>query len=169
MIIYKRIEAPGKYHDDNAIPDVVNYITRKDKTEHGYIIGIKVDIQNVVGSMIAVSEHFGKNSRLRLHHFVLAFPKEYSNIEVLAQIAKEVCAYIGTVYQVVAAIHEDRKPGLHIHFVFNAVSYVNGYKFHGSKSDHWEMREWIRSALYRYGMYPLVSVKYRPDNNNPHE
>lgn len=54
MIIYKRIEAPGKYHDDNAIPDVVKYITRKDKTEHGYIIGIKVDIQNVAGSMIVV-------------------------------------------------------------------------------------------------------------------
>lgn len=169
MIIYKRIEAPGKYHDDNAIPDVVNYITRKDKTEHGYIIGIKVDIQNVAGSMIAVSEHFGKNSRLRLHHVVLAFPKEYSNIEVLAQIAKAVCAYIGTVYQVVAAIHEDRKPGLHIHFVFNAVSYVNGYKYHGSKGDYRELIEGISSILYRYKLYPLVPVKYRADSHNLHE
>lgn len=169
MITFKEIAAAGKYHDDNAIPDVVNYITREDKAVHRYIFGTKVDATDIAGSMVAVSEYYGKNSQIRLHHFVVSFPKAQSDIEVLIQIAKEVCAYIGTVYQVVAAIHEDRKPGLHIHFVFNAVSYVNGYKYHGSKGDYRELIEGISSILYRHKLYPLVPVKYRADSHNLHE
>ena len=169
MITFKMIAAAGKYHDDNAIPDVVNYITRKDKATHRYIFGAKVDQVDIAGSMRAVSKFYGKDSQIRLHHFVVSFPEKQSNIEVLVAFAKEVCAYLGTVYQVVAAIHEDRQPGLHIHFVFNAVSYVNGYKYHGSKGDYRELIDELSSILYRHRLYPLVPMKYHPDGYDLHE
>lgn len=170
MAIYKKIAAPGKYHDPQAIPDVVNYITRRDKTPSGIIYGVHVDMQDIANSMIAVSEKFGKNSRLRLHHFVLSFfSKDIRRPEVLPQIMEEICTYIGRVYQVVAALHEDNPSSLHIHFVFNAVSFVNGYKYHGSKEDNQALTEFCRAVLSSHGIHPLYSVNYRAQQNNPHE
>lgn len=168
MAMYKKIAAPGKYHDPQAIPTVVDYITRSIKTPSGIILGAHVDMQDISNSMISVSEKFGKNSRLRLHHFVLIFsPKD--NLLVLSQIAQEVCASIGRVYQIVAALHEDNPACLHIHFVFNAVSYVNGYKYHGSKEDNKELIQLCREILFAHGIHPLYSVNYYPQPNNPHE
>ena len=44
MVYFKKIAAVGKYHDDQAIPDVVAYITRKDKTPSRIILGYHVDM-----------------------------------------------------------------------------------------------------------------------------
>lgn len=166
MVLFKKIAAAGKYHDPQAIPDVVAYITRPDKTPSGIIYGSHVDMQNIAGSMVTVSEGFCKNSRLRLHHFILTFhPKD---INLLPQIAQEVCAYIGRAYQIVAAQHEDT-PNPHIHFVFNAVSFVNGYKYRGGKEDYYELIDQMSSIIHRYGLYPLIPIKYIPDPQAPHE
>lgn len=167
MVLFKKIAAAGKYHDPQAIPDVIAYITRADKTPSHIIFGTHVDMQNIAGSMIAISEHYGKNSRLRLHHFILTFQTK-ENIDKLPQIAQAVCAYIGRIYQIVAAQHEDTEHP-HIHFVFNAVSYINGYKYHGGKEDYHELINDIKSILYLHGFFPLIPVKYEPEPSNPHE
>lgn len=73
MVYFKKIAYSGKYQDDDAIPQLIGYITQKYKTPHQLIGGFHIDVQNPAGSMIAVSNHFGKNSRIRLHHFVLSF------------------------------------------------------------------------------------------------
>lgn len=70
MVIFKKIAATGKYHDDNAIPDLINYICRPDKTPSHIIGGYGVDINDIANSMVAVSMHFGKYKKLR---FVLLF------------------------------------------------------------------------------------------------
>lgn len=166
MVLFKKIAATGKYHDPQAIPDVVAYITRVDKTPSHLICGVHIDMQNIAESMIAISEYFGKNSRLRLHHFILTFPQ--TDLAVIPQIAQDVCEYIGRVYQVVAALHEDT-PNPHIHFVFNAVSFVSGYKYRGGKEDYYELIDQISSVVHKYGFHPLIPVKYIPNPNSPHE
>ena len=126
-------------------------------------------MQNIADSMIAVSERFGKNSRLRLHHFILTFqPQDIWDFSVIPRIAEEICAYIGRSYQIVAALHEDT-PSPHIHFVFNAVSHVNGYKYRGGKEDYRELVENIDSILFSHGIHPLIPVNYYPKPYNPHE
>ena len=166
MVIFKKIAASGKYQDPQAIPDVVAYITQTDKTPSGIILGMHVDMQDIANSMIAVSEYFGKNSHIRLHHFVLSFPSK--DLPVLPQVLHEICSYIGRIYQVVAALHEDTG-NPHIHFVFNAVSFINGYKYHGGKEDYYELVSNIESILYKYGSHPLIAVKYSPIQELPHE
>ena len=169
MALFKKIAAPGKYHDPQAIPDLVAYITRADKTPSQIICGSHVDMQNIADSMIAVSEHFGKNSRLRLHHFILTFqPTDIKDFRIIPQIVEQICAYIGRSFQIVAALHEDT-PSPHIHCVFNAVSYVNGYKYRGGKEDYRELTEAIGSILVSYGIHPLIPVKYYSQPYNPHE
>lgn len=169
MALFKKIAAPGKYHDPEAIPNLIAYITRVDKTPSRIICGSHVDMQDMANSMIAVSEQFGKNSRLRLHHFIVTFqPKDIRGLDVIPHIAEEICAYIGRSYQIVAALHEDT-PFPHIHFVFNAVSFVNGYKYRGGIEDYNELIKSIAAILYSYGIHPLIPVKYHPHSGSSHE
>ena len=59
-------------------------------------------------------------------------------------------------YQAVFAVHED-KPHLHIHLVFNSVSYVDGSRFGGKYADFFPMRDKMRQILRDYGL-PLRYV-----------
>lgn len=169
MVLFKKIACKGKYQDDQAISDVVAYITQSDKTPTGLIHGVNVDMQNIADSMISVSKQYGKYSRLRLHHFIVTFkPECKGNFSFFSKIMDDICAYIGRTYQIVAALHEDTLHP-HIHFVFNAVSFVNGYKYHGGKEDYYELIDLIASILSAHRIYPLIPVKYIPELNNPHE
>lgn len=66
MAIFKKISDQGKYQDDQAIPDLITYITRKDKTPSGFIGGSVTDEYDIAGSMMRVSNAFNKNSYIRL-------------------------------------------------------------------------------------------------------
>ena len=97
MIIFKKISYADKYHDDNAILDVISYICQPSKTRSGIVGGVGVDPKNIANSMIAVSKHFKKYSRIRLHHFVISFGKEdLQSTKILPEIAQKIAAYIGT-------------------------------------------------------------------------
>lgn len=166
MILFKKIAMAGKYHDDLAIHDVLTYITRKDKTPSGNIFYSHESMPLIIDSMVSVSQHFGKYAKIRLHHFILTFKPH--DAAFLPLIANDICEYIGRIYQVVVAQHEDTSHP-HLHVVFNAVSYINGYKYHGSKEDYYELIESMSSIVHRYIDDYVVSVKYNPNPSNPHE
>ena len=172
MVFFKKIAAPGKYHDDMAIYDVLAYITRKDKTPSGHIFSSDQPIPYVepvpviATYMRAVARQYGKYSHIHLHHFILTFKPDAVNL--LPSIANDICDYIGRTYQVVVAQHEDT-PNPHLHVVFNSVSFVNGYKYHGGKEDYYELINQMSSIVHKYGLHPLIPVKYIPNPNSPHE
>lgn len=169
MVYFKKVAKKGKYHDDQAIPDLIEYITRPEKIPSNLICGVKVDMDNIADSMIKVSDKYKKNSRLRLHHFILTFKSEcFDSLELLTEVAREVCDYLGRIYQIVAAVHEDTEHP-HIHFVFNAVSHINGYKYHGGKEDYYELIDNVGEILSEHDLYPLVPVKYVPNKYDSHE
>ena len=169
MVYFKKIAAAGKYHDDKAVYDVLAYITRKDKTPSGNIFSShdsNLPMPMIATGMRAVAMHYGKNSHIRLHHFILTFNPNAVNL--LPSIANDICDYIGRTYQVVVAQHEDT-PHPHLHVVFNSVSFVNGYKYHGGKEDYYELIDQMSSIVHKYGLHPLIPVKYIPSPNSPHE
>ena len=73
MVYFKKIAYSGKYQDDDSIPQLLAYISQPSKTPHHILDGFWFGDGNAAESMIAVSNHFGKNSKIRLHHFVLSF------------------------------------------------------------------------------------------------
>ena len=169
MVYFKKIAKKGKYHDDQAIPDLINYITRPEKTPSNLIYGVKVDMDKIANSMVEVSEKYKKNSRLRLHHFVITFESVlWDELELIVEIARNVCNHIGKIYQIAAAVHEDTEHP-HIHFVFNSVSHINGYKYHGGKEDYYELIDDVSEILSEHDLYPLVAVKYKPNKYDPNE
>ena len=85
MILFKKIAESGKYHDDLAIHDVLTYITRKDKTPSGNVFCSHESMPHIIDSMISVSMHYGKYSKIRLHHFILTFkPNDAAFLPLIA-------------------------------------------------------------------------------------
>ena len=129
MAIFKMVSGSGKYQDDLAIPNLISYITDGNKAKGDFIGGCNIDFNNIAGSMIQVSEQFKKNSHIRAHHFIVSFlPYEVHSVGVLICIANQICQYFSDEYQIVYALHEDTGYP-HLHFVFNAVSYVDGHRY----------------------------------------
>lgn len=166
MATIKFLNGAGKYSDANALKDVITYILQPSKTPRHIIGGKYVDPQNAVESMQTVAQHFGKDYGIRLRHFVLSFqPKEVYCSQIPIAVAEQICAYIGKKYQVIYALHENTETP-HIHFVFNAVSYIDGYKYHGNKQDYYSLISCVKGALRYSGITQLIPVKCTSD---PHE
>lgn len=169
MAIFKKIAAGGKYQDDQAIPDLITYITNPAKTPNDYIGCLGADVNNIAGSMVAVSESFGKNSKIRLHHFVVSFlPWEIQSLGMLACVAHHICSEIGKEHQIVYAYHEDKNHP-HLHFVFNAVSYIDGHRYRGGIKEYNELVALVRRVVRYYLGRDVIVVNYKPRMDNPHE
>ena len=105
MAIYKKVAKAGKYQDDLAIHNLIAYITRADKAKSGMIGGVGIDPNCIADSMVRVSNNFNKNSRIRLHHFIVSFTRwECTAPGVLYCIGMEICNQIGPEYQIAFAL-----------------------------------------------------------------
>lgn len=170
MATIKFLNGKGKYQDDTAIQDVVRYICYPSKTLSHIIGGAHIDLNDIAQSMIDVSEFYKKNSRTRLIHFVLCFrPEDLYLPNMASMIGDEISNFIGQEYQVVYALHEDTICP-HIHFVFNAISHVDGHRYRGQHHDRDNILYCIQSILSSYGIGRLIPVKYIPKPaENPNE
>jgi hypothetical protein len=169
MATIKFLNAQGKYADDLARQTVISYILQPAKTPHRIIGGAYVDMTNPAQSMTDVAVHYGKDSRVRLRHFVLSFnPGEVSDLETIYLIADRLCRCIGMTYQVVYAVHEDTLHP-HIHFVFNSISYRTGNRYRGDKEAYFDTMESIKNTLHQAGIFVLIRVKSLPGNPDPNE
>lgn len=169
MAILKILNSAGKYTDENARYDVIHYIMQSYKTPDKIIGGAKVDMRNPALSMETTAESFNKNSRTRLRHFTLSFhQKENFSLQDIIDIATAICFYIAKKYEVVYALHEDTSQ-LHIHFVFNTISYIDGYRYKGNRQEYYELINTVKEILHQYGIHILKDVKYIPNPYNPYE
>lgn len=83
---------------------------------------------------------------------------------IASMIAKE----LGRVYQCVYAVHEDTDQ-VHFHFAFNPVSFINGYKYSGTKGEHKELKQKIEKCVKAMGIHILYEVKYYPETKDCYE
>lgn len=158
MATIKFLNEAGKYTDANALESVIAYILQSHKTPSHIIGGRGVDPKTAAESMHAVSQRFRKEYGIRLRHFIISFyPQETPQIHIIQKIAEHICNHIGKRYQIVYALHEDAAM-MHLHFVFNSVSHVDGYKYHGSKEDYYTLLNFIRGILLPYGITKLIRV-----------
>lgn len=161
MAIFKKVAKAGKYQDDHAIHDLIAYITRPDKTPSQMIGGYGVDPDHIADSMVQISNHFNKNSRIRLHHFIVSIGHwECSAPGILYCIGATICNQIGPEYQIAFALHEDTE-NPHLHFVFNAVSHIDGHRYRGGKKEYRELYHCVSRVLKEFRIMELILVDYR--------
>ena len=169
MATVKFLNAAGKYDDSASRDDVIRYITQKHKTPSGYIGVCGVDVPNAAQQMQEVSASFRKDNKIRIRHIVVTFHRSELVTPYKANMIALMIAYeIGQRYQCVYAVHEDTY-NIHVHFVFNPVSFVNGHKYSGTKEEHKALKERIAMCVETMGIHILYEVKYYPEPNNRYE
>lgn len=143
----------GKYHDNNSYYDVINYIISEEKTPHQFIGGYGVNLNQAAYEMDYLAKVYGKESGIRLRHFILSFSPEevkYGGIkkfEALYKIGQYAALFYSDEYQIVFAVHED-KDHPHIHFVMNTTNYRTGAKYQGDKKDYYAFQNYIDDFLW---------------------
>jgi hypothetical protein len=150
----------GKYHDSSALHDVITYVLNTRKAPN-YFGGFRVDRYNPIEDMQRVTEMFDKTNGVQLRHFIISFsPEETRSASIVNDIACMIVPYLGREYQTVFAVHEDTTH-LHIHIVCNAISYLDGHRYRGSKKEFYDFICHCNQILrmFRMGNLRYVSNK----------
>lgn len=138
------------YATDKEIKYIIRYVISRKNTDEKVRFwgtrGLSMDLDKMVVQMIAIQKLFGKKKGRRVYHMIISFPSKIRNMTLVRSVAEGVANYLFEDYQVVYGIHEDTDD-IHIHFVFNAVSYWDGKKYHKNKKEFGEMKEDIRKIV----------------------
>ena len=99
--------------------------------------------------MMDTKSAFGKEGGRQGYHLIQSFAPGEVTAETAFSIAQEyVKQYLSGRYEAVYAIHED-KNHTHAHFIWNAVSFVDGRKYHADNREYPDRIRSISDALCR--------------------
>lgn len=149
MAFVKIVDKP-EYSDPSTLEYIIPYILRSDKAIQGLIGGfnlLPLGVESVIEQMRTVKKTWHKTEGKQIRHFVVSFAySEYiSEIEAW-RLAYHIAAYYADRYQIVYAVHEDALY-IHIHFVFNTVSFKDGLMYAEGKEDYTQLEEHILYEL----------------------
>lgn len=105
-----------------------------------YYGGYNVVLSRADEEIILVKQYFQKTDKRLMRHFTVSFDDETSAYDAWI-LGWRIAAYYADRYQIVFGVHEDTD-NVHIHFVMNTVSFVDGLKYSGGYG-----------ALYRFTSY----------------
>lgn len=169
MANVKFVNAAGKYQDDTARHDLIHYMTQRKKIPN-HIVGFSHgDISNAADQMTQTARSFGKDQGVRIYHFIITFaPGDVNDIEYILYAANEISRLLSQRHEIAYAVHEDTRIP-HIHFAFNPVSFLDGYKYHGGKEEFKELMDMLRGVMRFIGVFTFYRVKNRGDEINGNE
>ena len=153
VIIIKYVRKP--YERDKDIRRLLCYIagecdSKEERTRYCCGEGVSSKPEKAAEQMIRVQKSYkkavrrnGEKACRRIYHYMVSFPPSMDDANCAKLAAMEIAGIFSGQYQVYYGIHEDTKY-LHIHFAVNAVSYVDGKKWHKSKKELKEMETQMR-------------------------
>lgn len=154
-----------KYHDDEALEDVISYCQDPCKTAGGFVGGISVNTSQAAYEMDRLAWAYGKDQGLRLRHWILSFSakevkrlcrRDYSELKKVAWYAAD---YYGHQYQIIYALHTDADC-VHLHFVMNTVNFKTGHKYGGKLDDYIAYQHYLADFFAQYGMKLTVAPNH---------
>lgn len=158
MATLKTPNGKGKYRDLEAKEYVTTYILNPYKMPHKYCGFWMVDPRDIAGSMMKGSVNFNKENGVQLRHFIISFsPKELKDYRIANEMGNLAMRFFGKEYQAVYAVHE-KSENPHIHIVINSVSHIDGHRYGGTKKEFYNMMNYLKSVLFRYGVKELIYV-----------
>lgn len=153
IIIIKFVKKP--YGREKDIHQLFCYIagecdSKEEHTRYCCGEGVSIEPRKAARQMIRVqksykkaAQRYGKKACRRIYHYVVSFPLSMNDANCVKLAAMEIADIFSRQYQVYYGVHEDTKY-LHIHYAINAVSYVDGKKWHKSKKELKEMETQMR-------------------------
>ena len=120
------------YCDNNAISYVFRYITDFDKTK-GYTGTRNIILDYAPLIMEATQKAFLKEDGNRLIHFIISFSETESYSKYDALTIAHQTALLFPDHQIIFGVHSGTD-NIHIHFMINSVSFVDGSKLAPDKT-----------------------------------
>lgn len=145
------------YHTLQSLRDVIDYITNEKKTEPWLIGTVNCNAATVYEEMVLVKQMYDKaeeddNNRM-LIHFSQNLVAGETDPHTAHEIAERLIQHkMFEGFQVIYATHLDSGK-LHTHFVINSVNMENGKKWHISKQQLQELKDYSDSLLREYNLY----------------
>ena len=145
-----------KYFDENSYQSVLNYIFNPGKAV--YAGGCNITSPDLAAQeMEQVAIDFNKNSGKHLRHSVLSFNQDEDiSPEMAAELALRLCRHYAPEYQIAYAVHTNTDR-VHIHFVMNQISYLDGHRYRGQKKDYYDFQKHMKRVTH----LPIHLVKSR--------
>ena len=148
MLIVEEIK--GTYADLNSLYDVTNYAI-KDKKSPGHTVlwAGSFNVFNITRAgdeFLHVKRYYNSFGSKLVRHFLVSFDNnDYITPTEAHLIACQICAFWADRFQVVFGVHQDTKY-LHIHFVVNTTSFVDGKHLSDSYEDRAQFKKYVRKC-----------------------
>lgn len=143
-----------KYFDEHAYHDVSNYIFNPRSAVYVGGAGI-TSAETAAEEMQQTAIKFGKNKGKRLRHSTLSFDSnEHVSPEQANEFAQKIIQFYAPEYQIAYSVH-DSTDHVHIHFIMNQVSHVDGHRYQGKKKDYYDFKRYMGKVTH----LPIIPVK----------
>ena len=154
-----------------ALRKILNYVLKEEKTSeslsyvHGDFIGETISPQMVFDQFMRVKALFGKQNGRMYQHGIISFHKdEPITPEMALSFGKEFISRQYPDNQELVCVHID-KDHIHLHFVVNSVSYMDGKMLHWKKSDLQKAKDLSDQLCDKFGLSITHKGKHFDDTS----
>ena len=139
---------------------VINYGKNGDKTENGILVSsVNCSVDTAYEEMALTKKFFHKEDNILGYHIIQSFKGNEVSPKLSNQIGKELAEELwGDKYQVVICTHIN-KENVHNHIILNSVSFIDGYKYHNSKTQIAFLKEASDRLCLNYGLFIVDTPK----------
>ena len=128
---------------------LIRYVTNPVKTQSQILTAyLNCVPQTAFTQMQQTTRDYGKNQGTQAFHIIQSFAPGEITLELALQLAQEFAQEHLKDYQVVIGTHCDHAH-IHNHIVFNAVSFVDGKKYHSTPQTYYRQVRAISDRLCR--------------------
>lgn len=139
---------------------IINYVTRKDKTNTYLITGKDCIATSCLEEMKTIKKLYNKNGGRQYIHIIQSFsPKDELDFQKAHEIGINLANYFEG-FQVLVATHIDREH-IHNHLIINSVNLENGKKFNQSKKDMQKVKDYSDKLCKEAGLRIIRKKKYQ--------
>ena len=156
MAILKIVNNHSKSH--SSLKKILNYFLKEEKTAASisYVCGdyfaSEITPQTVYDEFVRIKQLFGKENGRMYQHGVISWHKdEVITPEMALSFGKEFVSRQYPEYQALVSVHVDREH-IHLHFVVNTVSFIDGKMLHWKKTDLKAAKDLSDQLCVNYGL-----------------
>ena len=138
------------YKNFTSVHNLVSYVLRDKDTNNRirYYGGYGVNINNADEQIMWVKDYYRKTDNRMMRHIIVSFDENITPYDAYI-LAWRFSAYYGDRYQLIFGVHEDTAH-IHIHIVFNTVSFIDGRKYSGDFKDPSNFKRYVNMVYSEY-------------------